>query len=57
MHRYICPECGAYLDPGEKCDCRDERIKRMKKRKANNLKMDELMEVEECSQIELNLYC
>ncbi|MDF2889758.1 MAG: hypothetical protein K0R80_125 [Clostridia bacterium] len=18
---YICPECGAHLDPGEKCDC------------------------------------
>ena len=22
MHGYICPECGAYLDPGERCDCR-----------------------------------
>lgn len=18
----VCPECGAHLDPGEKCDCR-----------------------------------
>lgn len=18
---YTCPDCGAYLDPGEKCDC------------------------------------
>lgn len=25
MRRYfeICPECGAHLDPGEKCDCDD----------------------------------
>lgn len=21
----ICPECGAHLDPDEKCDCRDQR--------------------------------
>ena len=20
----ICPDCGAYLDPGESCDCREE---------------------------------
>lgn len=24
MYGYICPECGCYLDPGEKCDCKDE---------------------------------
>ncbi len=23
----ICPNCGAYLDPGERCDCQDERKK------------------------------
>lgn len=22
---YICPYCGAFLDPGEKCDCEKER--------------------------------
>ena len=22
MHAYICPDCGAFLDPGEACDCR-----------------------------------
>ena len=21
-HQNICPDCGAYLDPGEPCDCR-----------------------------------
>ena len=36
MYGYICPECGCYLDPGEKCDCKDEekmreeRIARLK---------------------------
>ena len=23
MHNYICDRCGAYLDPGERCTCRD----------------------------------
>lgn len=22
----ICPDCGAYLDPGEQCSCHDEKI-------------------------------
>lgn len=22
---WICPKCGAHLDPGEKCDCEKER--------------------------------
>ena len=22
-----CPHCGAHLDPGERCDCRDETEK------------------------------
>ena len=23
MRYYICPRCGARLDPGERCDCED----------------------------------
>lgn len=23
MHNYICDSCGAHLDPGERCTCRD----------------------------------
>ncbi len=22
----ICPDCGAYLDPGERCNCHEERL-------------------------------
>ena len=25
MYYNVCPECGAALDPGEKCDCKKER--------------------------------
>lgn len=24
MYAYICPDCGAYLDPGEVCDCQEK---------------------------------
>lgn len=24
MYAYICPCCGAYLDPGEICDCTEK---------------------------------
>ena len=25
MYARICPHCGCYLDPGEKCDCAEEQ--------------------------------
>ena len=25
----ICPDCGAHLDPGEKCDCFDSKCKEL----------------------------
>lgn len=31
MYGYICPECGAHLDPGEPCDCRSEKEQKKKK--------------------------
>ena len=27
MYGWICPDCGCHLDPGEKCDCREERAR------------------------------
>ena len=31
MMNYICEHCGAYLDPGEKCDCMDEKKKNIER--------------------------
>lgn len=28
MYGYICPNCGDHLDPGEKCDCKEEKRER-----------------------------
>ncbi len=35
----ICPDCGAHLDPGEPCDCQDEKAKRQEFY-AQSLKME-----------------
>ena len=32
---YVCPECGAYLDPGEHCDCDKLEITRIKPKEEN----------------------
>ena len=39
MYGYECPECGATLDPGEKCDCikRDEACEAATKQTSNAL--------------------
>lgn len=29
----ICPDCGAYLDPGEQCSCHEERLSKWKEKK------------------------
>ena len=31
MYEYICPVCGAHLDPGERCDCEDQKQDRPQK--------------------------
>lgn len=34
----ICPDCGAYLDPGEQCSCHEERLIEMeRKEKAKDI--------------------
>lgn len=46
MYCYICPDCGAYLDPGEVCDCKEERadideeIRKKEKEYLDLLQMD-----------------
>lgn len=29
---YICPYCGAFLDPGERCDCEKQKAARQDQR-------------------------
>ena len=29
MYGYICPYCGDHLDPGERCECREEAVESM----------------------------
>ena len=29
----ICPDCGAYLDPGEQCSCHEEHLIEMERKK------------------------
>lgn len=48
MHRYICKKCGAYLDPGEKCDCAG--LKEILKKK-----QQKLYKVEKDGQIRMNI--
>ncbi len=35
MHQYICPMCGAYLDPGEQCDCQGKHRNMYQKKQFN----------------------
>lgn len=35
-----CPECGAHLDPGEECECK-QRERRLKKRQAEATRLVE----------------
>ena len=57
MYGYICPYCGDHLDPGEKCECRDEHVQKLRKRLAMNHKMNELLEDTEWKQKELKICC
>lgn len=40
MYGYICEECGAHLDPEEKCDCY-EKERELRKRKAEATRLAE----------------
>ncbi len=53
MYAYICPDCGAYLDPGETCDCKAEREAAEKERHEANIVFMELVEEEENGQLRI----
>ena len=46
MYEYICPVCGAHLDPGERCDCTDRIDEKKRRAKERNREL-ELMLVKE----------
>ena len=56
VYSYICDRCGCYLDPGERCDCQDEKVKKMRKRQETIRKIEEL-EVSEWIQERLEICC
>lgn len=31
MYAHECPDCGAFLDPGERCDCKEKRMQEEQK--------------------------
>lgn len=50
MYARICPECGCYLDPGEKCDCAEEREKEQERIRKRRNDAQKLMNIEKNGQ-------
>ena len=46
MYGYICEECGAYLDPGEQCDCRERELEKQRKLRKRRAEATQLAERE-----------
>lgn len=53
MYYNVCPHCGAHLDPGEVCDCRDEQAAKVRRRLANTMRIQELLNNNDFKQEEL----
>lgn len=49
----ICPNCGAHLDPGEKCDCEEIRIAQEQKRRQEIRSMEAILVEEKNGQLRL----
>lgn len=50
MYARICPECGCYLDPGEKCDCIEQREQELKLVAKMNKEIQKLFSIDENGQ-------
>lgn len=48
MYYNVCPDCGANLDPGERCDCKSEKKRREEIYRS-------MIRVDETNQLSLNL--
>lgn len=49
----ICPDCGAYLDPGEQCSCHEEHMLKQKKREKAIIFIEKMMKEEKNGQLRL----
>lgn len=51
----ICPDCGAYLDPGEQCSCHEEHMLKQEKREKAIIFIEKMMKEEKNGQLRLAL--
>lgn len=42
----ICPDCGAYLDPGEQCSCHEECLIEMERKEKATAFVEKMMKEE-----------
>ena len=49
LYAYICPVCGAHLDPGEKCDC----LEKVALQEAEQDNWEEILFAEDDGQLKL----
>lgn len=47
----ICPDCGANLDPGERCDCISEKEKQKELKKIKKKEINRMIAVEDNGQL------
>ena len=49
----ICPDCGANLDPGERCTCRQEHERRIKIMRKQDQRMQRVIKQEKNGQLRM----
>ena len=49
----ICPDCGAHLDPGESCDCREIKAKELEQKADRERKYQKKVKMDKDGQYRL----
>lgn len=52
----ICPDCGAYLDPGEQCSCHEEHLIEMERKEKATAFVEKMVKEERNGQLRLAVY-
>lgn len=55
MYENICPKCHAHLDPGEKCDCTEERKAEESKRERDHAAIQKMLILDKDGQFRLSV--